>query len=229
MLKFTKNIIKDDIKKKQGGFTIVEVMIVLAIAGLILAIVFIAVPALQRNARNTQRRADLANLRAQMDTWTSNNGGKLPADNATANMESIIGSTGWSHYNGNEDEPALTTYDGTAISRAAASTTVGSTRLQGPANILLATTSGEYTIIYGRDRTDATLVTLKLPNRQEIHVWGEMECSLAILTNGNDTDTGRLTATSIYNAADLDPSNARALAFVYQIEGEDNARCEDNV
>ena len=47
-------LIKGDTNKqdrKESGFTIVEVMIVLAIAGLILAIVFIAVPALQRNAR----------------------------------------------------------------------------------------------------------------------------------------------------------------------------------
>ena len=70
--------------KNQSGFTIVEVMIVLAIAGLVLAIVFIAVPALQRNARNTQRRADLGNLRAQFDTWTSNNNGKLPGATITA-------------------------------------------------------------------------------------------------------------------------------------------------
>jgi len=50
------------IRKRTEGFTIIEVLIVLAIAGLILLIVFIAVPALQRNARNTQRKNDIAGL-----------------------------------------------------------------------------------------------------------------------------------------------------------------------
>ena len=80
-------------------------MIVLAIAGLILAIVFIAVPALQRNSRNTQRRADLGNLRAQVETWVSNNGGKVPK--TQEHYASIVGSSGWGHYNGNQPEPGL--------------------------------------------------------------------------------------------------------------------------
>lgn len=64
---------------RQGGFTIVEVMIVLAIAGLILAVVFIAVPALQRNSRNTARSGDLALLRAGFDRAIANNSGKTPS------------------------------------------------------------------------------------------------------------------------------------------------------
>jgi prepilin-type N-terminal cleavage/methylation domain-containing protein len=40
------------------GFTIIELMIVLAIAGLIILIVLLAVPALQRNSRNTARKTD---------------------------------------------------------------------------------------------------------------------------------------------------------------------------
>ena len=48
----------DNKKSKVAGFTIIEVMIVLAIAGLIMGIVFLAVPALQRNARTSQRNSD---------------------------------------------------------------------------------------------------------------------------------------------------------------------------
>jgi prepilin-type N-terminal cleavage/methylation domain-containing protein len=44
--------------KNTDGFTIIEVIIVLAIAGLIILIVLLAVPALQRNARNTSRKSD---------------------------------------------------------------------------------------------------------------------------------------------------------------------------
>lgn len=55
------------------GFTIIEVVLVLAIAGLIFAAVFIALPALQRGQRNTQRKRDLALIKAEIDNWKSNN------------------------------------------------------------------------------------------------------------------------------------------------------------
>jgi prepilin-type N-terminal cleavage/methylation domain-containing protein len=64
--------------KDRKGFTIVEVMIVLAIAGAILLIVFLAVPALQRNSRNTQMRNDVASLLAGVSEYSSNNNGILP-------------------------------------------------------------------------------------------------------------------------------------------------------
>jgi prepilin-type N-terminal cleavage/methylation domain-containing protein len=60
------------------GFTIIEVMIVLAIAGLIMLIVFLAVPAVQRNARNTQRKTDVAALLGGVSEYTNNNSGLLP-------------------------------------------------------------------------------------------------------------------------------------------------------
>ena len=53
-------------------------MIVLAIAGLILAIVFIAVPALQRNARDTQRKADISAIQGGINTYQGNNNGDIP-------------------------------------------------------------------------------------------------------------------------------------------------------
>lgn len=60
-------------QKQENGFTIIEVLIVLAIAGLILLIVFIAVPALQRNGRNTQRKRDLSSFYAAIIEYQSNN------------------------------------------------------------------------------------------------------------------------------------------------------------
>jgi len=60
------------------GFTIIEVLIVLAIAGLILLIVFLAVPALQRNARNTSRKSDAGRLSSAVNNFVSNNNGTLP-------------------------------------------------------------------------------------------------------------------------------------------------------
>jgi prepilin-type N-terminal cleavage/methylation domain-containing protein len=69
--------------RKQEGFTIIEVLIVLAIAGLILLIVFLAVPALQRNARNTQRVDDVARvLGAAQEVLNNNNGSVASLTNA---------------------------------------------------------------------------------------------------------------------------------------------------
>lgn len=64
--------------KSNQGFTIVEVLIVLTIAGLLLSIIFLAVPALQRNQRNTARRSDASSILSALTEWTSNNSGKLP-------------------------------------------------------------------------------------------------------------------------------------------------------
>ena len=75
---------------KEKGFTIVEVMIVLAIAGLVLAIVFIAVPALQRNSRDSQRRGDISALRGGINTWSGNNNGDVPST-ATEIIEALDG------------------------------------------------------------------------------------------------------------------------------------------
>lgn len=66
-----------------SGFTIIEVMIVLAIAGLIMLIVFLAVPALQRNAHNTTIKNDIASILGAMNEYTNNNGGAVPVNQAT--------------------------------------------------------------------------------------------------------------------------------------------------
>lgn len=64
--------------KRQEGFTIIEVLIVLAIAGLIILIVFLAVPALQRNSRNTQTRNDASKIMGVLQEAVNNNNGKAP-------------------------------------------------------------------------------------------------------------------------------------------------------
>lgn len=71
-------------KSKEKGFTIIEVLIVLAIAGLILLVVFLAVPALQRNSRNTQRGSDIASILGVVNEYTNNNNGALPDTLAVA-------------------------------------------------------------------------------------------------------------------------------------------------
>lgn len=50
---------------KNQGFTIIEVLIVLAIAGLIMVVVFMAVPAMRRNFRNSARTRDATYVASQ--------------------------------------------------------------------------------------------------------------------------------------------------------------------
>jgi prepilin-type N-terminal cleavage/methylation domain-containing protein len=64
--------------KRFKGFTIIEVVLVLAIAGLIFSMVFIALPALQRSQRDTQRKNDLSRASTAIVNYASNNRGVLP-------------------------------------------------------------------------------------------------------------------------------------------------------
>lgn len=60
------------------GFTIIEVVLVLAIAGLIFLMVFLALPALQRGQRDTQRKNDLSRINTQISNYQSSNRGDVP-------------------------------------------------------------------------------------------------------------------------------------------------------
>lgn len=58
------------------GFTIIEVVLVLAIAGLIFLMVFLALPALQRSQRDTERKQDVAMVVTALHNWKAANRGK---------------------------------------------------------------------------------------------------------------------------------------------------------
>ena len=60
-------------KDNKKGFTIIEVVLVLAIAGLIFAMVFIALPALQRSQRDHSRENDASVVAAAITKWNSAN------------------------------------------------------------------------------------------------------------------------------------------------------------
>lgn len=70
-------------KKTQKGFTIIEVALVLAIGALIFLVVFLAVPALQRNSRNDSRRRDVSNVVEAIADYSANNPG-APMSTQTA-------------------------------------------------------------------------------------------------------------------------------------------------
>jgi prepilin-type N-terminal cleavage/methylation domain-containing protein len=69
---------------KQGGsrddlgFTIVETMIVLAIASLILFLALVTIPILERNSRNNQRKQDVATILEAISHYELANSGNMP-------------------------------------------------------------------------------------------------------------------------------------------------------
>jgi prepilin-type N-terminal cleavage/methylation domain-containing protein len=80
-------------ESRNEGFTIIEVMIVLAIAGLIILIVLLAIPALQRNSRNTAIRNDASSVAGGVSEFESNNDGQVPTTLTSANGTVAISST----------------------------------------------------------------------------------------------------------------------------------------
>lgn len=87
------------------GFTIIEVVLVLAIAGLIFLMVFLALPALQRGQRDTQRRSDLSRTLAAIQTYQSNNQGKLPPATGLASFKTnylLVGGDSFNDPSGEE-------------------------------------------------------------------------------------------------------------------------------
>ena len=71
--------------KHKKGFTIIEVVLVLAIAGLIFLMVFVALPTLQRSQRDTQRRQDAARVVTAVTEWFANGN---PATGSYLNQQS---------------------------------------------------------------------------------------------------------------------------------------------
>ena len=68
---------QNNINSKKG-FTIIEVVLVLAVAGLIFMMVFLGYPALRRSQNDTQRRDQLAALVTQITQYQANNRNRLP-------------------------------------------------------------------------------------------------------------------------------------------------------
>lgn len=64
------------------GFTIIEVVLVLAIAGLIFLMIFLAWPALQKSQRDTARKNDANVVASALSSYRSNNRGSNPTSAA---------------------------------------------------------------------------------------------------------------------------------------------------
>ena len=76
--------------KEAKGFTIIEVALVLAIAGLIFLVVFLALPALQNSQKDTAAKEDVGRIVSALQSYSADNQGNLPG-NATSGSLSSAG------------------------------------------------------------------------------------------------------------------------------------------
>ena len=72
---------------RKSGFTIIELTLVIAVAGLIFLMVFVALPSMQRMSRDTRRKEDVATLMGYIKKYQNNNRGALPS---TSNQKNIF-------------------------------------------------------------------------------------------------------------------------------------------
>ena len=79
--------------KDAKGFTIIEVALVLAIAGLIFLVVFLALPALQRSQRDTARRQDAGRIISALQNCMADNQGSLTS--CYLAIKSNVGTSGY--------------------------------------------------------------------------------------------------------------------------------------
>ncbi|MFZ1360917.1 MAG: type II secretion system protein [Candidatus Saccharimonadales bacterium] len=74
--------------RTQRGFTIIEVVLVLAIAGFIFLMVLVALPSLQRGQRDAQRKQDVTRISTQFTNYVSSTRGVVP--NSPASLGKFV-------------------------------------------------------------------------------------------------------------------------------------------
>jgi prepilin-type N-terminal cleavage/methylation domain-containing protein len=135
-------------RRPQDGFTIIEVLIVLAIAGLIALLVFQAIPTLTRNSRNNERKNGVASILRAVSHYELNNSGSLPTDCGGSGPAPSCFSSPFLQYD------KLTYYDG--LDGATSIVVTGTT----PASLLShsAITNTETVEIYNYQRCDPSTI-----------------------------------------------------------------------
>ncbi|MCY4010905.1 MAG: hypothetical protein OXF30_02475, partial [Candidatus Saccharibacteria bacterium] len=203
---------------------IVEVMIVLAIAGLILAVVFVAVPAVNRNQRNTARRSDISYLRATLDTSIANNGGRLNAKRFRDLIKSDeLNNLGLGR-DGNFIKPATWTSASCANyggDWASSTCTDYKAHVKTSANIVVVANAIRiHDAVVGNDEID----------------WQDDNTNGVLIVIGHKCDNAKdwsLDATSQETGDKADvlllKSSVGNASFIYKIEGEDRLTCIDDV
>lgn len=149
------------IKNNPKGFTIIEVVLVLAIAGLIFLMVFIALPALQRSQRDQARKNDVTTVAAAVNSYTSDNRGAFPT---AANLEAYVGGavSGGSGYNELSDNTTTITVNSSSLPT---STSDGTVTVVKAAKCSSVGPEGRVTLSTGTQRQYVVITQLESGNK----------------------------------------------------------------
>jgi prepilin-type N-terminal cleavage/methylation domain-containing protein len=99
---------------KQKGFTIIEVVLVLAIAALIFLMVFIALPALYSSQRDDARKKDASIISSNLASWLGNNrSGNTPTGEQLLAYGAVSANTETVDVVDNNTDDAVAAVDGT--------------------------------------------------------------------------------------------------------------------
>ncbi|MBC7943580.1 prepilin-type N-terminal cleavage/methylation domain-containing protein [Candidatus Saccharibacteria bacterium] len=146
--------------KKEKGFTIIEVVLVLAIAGLIFLMVFIALPALQRNQRDTARKTEVSKILASITTYQSNNRGQSPSDDA-ATFGKYLDSTDVSSGGTITLESGTTVTRSTSALSGATPVTIGGVTQDNIVFVMGAKCATDNQVVVGSSRQASALIQLE--------------------------------------------------------------------
>jgi len=73
------------------GFTLIEILVVMAIIGVLAALSLTGFGAARKNARDTTRKSDLGQYKLALEAYASNNNGLYPKNTYNGNSQSTSG------------------------------------------------------------------------------------------------------------------------------------------
>ena len=159
------------------------------------------------NLRDTKRRNDIGAIRGQLQTFFANNSGVSP-DNADFDRH-VLGQFEQSIYQDKDSE--------TAIPLLADKTSAKKIYYIAEDHQLNAA-------VINADNIATEIVKVVVPAPDELHILIGFRCGRASLTNGNQ----KAGDANPYAIGDLEVASLKTIAFVYQLESETEARCDDN-
>ena len=79
----------EQLHKTNSGFTIIEVVLVLAVGGLVFLAVFLALPGIQVAQRDNQRKSDVGTVVAAVKSYITDHDNQVPPDSGVTEVGSL--------------------------------------------------------------------------------------------------------------------------------------------